>query len=219
MTGIVALQGGGPFVANDELDARLLTEVLAGAGDDARRVVVLPTADAYEHPERLVAAAMSWAERIDAGGDLVVEALMVMRRGEALERGAAEVVRRARAVYLVGDQPLHLRSVLKSTPVWDAMQDVLAAGGLVAAVGGSADALCDPMIDPRGGAFTLGLGLVSGLALVTEAETWSPERLHRTLVLANTPVAVLSTGGALVLRDGSWEQVGDVVLQGELPAA
>lgn len=219
MTGIVALQGGGPFVANDELDGRLLTEVLAGAESEARRVVVLPTADAYEHPERLVAAAVSWAERIEAGGDVVVEALMVMRRGEALERGAAEVVRRARAVYLVGDQPLHLRSVLKTTPVWDAMRDVLAAGGLVAAVGGSADALCDPMIDPRGGAFTLGLGLVSGLALVTEAETWSPERLHRTLVLANTPVAVLSTGGALVLRDRGWEQVGDVVLQGELPAA
>jgi cyanophycinase len=217
MRGIVALQGGGPFVANDELDARLLTEALAGAHDAARRVVVLPTADAYEHPERLVDAARAWAERLDVGAGFEIEALMVMRRGEALERGAAEVVRRASAVYVVGDQPLHLRSVLKATPVWDAMGDVLARGGLVVGVGGSADALCDPMIDPRGGAFTLGLGLVSGLALVTEAETWSPERLHRTLVLANTAVACVPTGGALVLRDGTWEHVGDVVLQGELP--
>jgi hypothetical protein len=53
--------------------------------------------------------------------------------------------------------------------------------------------------------------------LVTEAETWSPERLHRTLVLANTPVAVLPTGAALVLRDGGWEQIGEVDLRGELP--
>jgi len=192
--------------------------VLDGS-DGGRRVVVLPTADAYEHPERLVAAAMNWAERLEErAGGIDVEALMVMRRGEALERGAGDVVRRARAVYLVGDQPLHLRSVLKDTPVWDAMREVLAGGGLVVATGGSADALCNPMIDPRGGAFTLGLGLVSGLALVTEAETWSPERLHRTLVLANTPVACLPTGAAVVLREGGWEQVGDVVMQGDLPA-
>ena len=98
------------------------------------------------------------------------------------------VVRGARAVYLVGDQPLHLRSVLKATPLWDAIAQVRADGGVVAATGGSADAMCDPMVDPRGGAFTLGLGLVSGIALVTEAETWSAERLHRTLKLANTPV-------------------------------
>ena len=218
MSGTIALQGGGPFVANDDLDARLLREVLASATDGARRVVVLPTADAYEHPERLAAAAIAWGERLATAGVAIdVEALMVMRRAEALEPGPAAIIRRSRAVYLVGDQPLHLRSVLKDTPVWQAMQEVLAAGGLVAAVGGSADALCDPMIDPRGGAFTLGLGLVSGLALVTEAETWSPERLHRTLVLANTPVATLPTGAALVRRNGTWEQVGDVVLQGDLP--
>jgi cyanophycinase len=208
MIGTIALQGGGPFSANDELDARLLAAV--GAGD----VVVLPTADAYERPERLVAAAMSWGERLGVG----VEALMVLRRGEATEQGAADVVRRARAIYLVGDQPLHLRSVLKDTPVFHALREVLAKGGLVAAVGGSAAALCDPMVDPRGGAFTLGLGLVGELALVTEAETWSPERLHRTRDLANTAVAVLRTGDALVRVDGAWEIVGHAdIVHGQLP--
>ncbi len=206
MTGTIALQGGGPFTANDELDARLL----AAAGAD--QVVVLPTADAFEHPERLVAAAMTWAERLGVG----VEALMVMRRAEALEADAAALVRAARAVYFVGDQPLHLRSVLKNTPLFDALGEVLGNGGLVAAVGGSAAALCDPMVDPRGGAFTLGLGLVSGLALVTEAETWSPERLHRTRALANTPLAVLRSGDALVGGPGAWERVGAVEVFGDL---
>lgn len=207
MSGTIALQGGGPFVANDELDARLLASV--GAGE----VVVLPTADAYEHPERLVAAALNWGERL--GVD--VEALMVLRRGEAVELPASNRVRTARAVYLVGDQPLHLRSVLKDTPLFDALKEVLAAGGLVAAVGGSADALCDPMIDPRGGAFTLGLGLVRDLAVVTEAETWSPERLHRTRELANTSFAVLRTGDALVRTDQGWERVGGPEVAGDLP--
>jgi cyanophycinase len=208
MSGTVALQGGGPFTANDELDRRLL----AAAGAD--RAVILPTADAYEHPERLVASAVSWAERLEIG----VEALMVMRRAEANDAGAAGVVAGCRAVYLVGDQPLHLRSVLKNTPLWDAIVGVVAAGGLVVGVGGSADALCDPMIDPRGGAFTLGLGLVRGLALVTQAETWSPERLRRTHELADTPLATLATGTALVREgDGTWERVGVLEVRGELP--
>ena len=73
------------------------------------------------------------------------------------------------------------------------------------------------MIDPRGGAFTLGLGLVRGLALVTMAETWSPERLHRTKELADTTLATLPTGAALVCADGEWENVGEAEVHGDLP--
>ena len=207
MNGILALQGGGPFAANDDLDRRLMTAV------GATRAIVLPTAEAYEHPERLVAAAMLWGERLD----VEVEALMVMRRSEAMDTGAVGVIRGARAVYLVGDQPLHLRSVLKATPLWEAISQVLADGGVVAATGGSAAAMCDPMVDPRGGAFTLGLGLVVGVALVTEAETWSADRLHRTLKLANTPLVELPSGAALLRTDGVWEHVGEVTLHGDLP--
>jgi cyanophycinase len=134
-----------------------------------------------------------------------------------MEAGPAEVVRASRAVYFVGDQPLHLRSVLKDSPLWDALLEVLASGGLVVGVAGSAAAMCDPMVDPRGGAFTLGLGLVPNLALVTEAESWSPERRHRTRELANTTLAVLRTGEALVHSEARWELVGDVEVHGDLP--
>lgn len=207
MTGTIALQGGGPFAANDALDKRLLGSV------NAAKAVVLPTADAFEHPERLITAAMSWGERVGC----VPEALMVLRRGEAMESGPADVVRAARAVYFVGDQPLHLRSVLKDSPLWDALIHMLNNGGLLVACAGSAAAFCDPMVDPRGGAFTLGLGLVRNLALVTEAESWSPERRHRTRELANTALAELRTGEALVRSDEGWELVGDVEVHGELP--
>ncbi|MGZ4679320.1 MAG: hypothetical protein ACXVIH_04845 [Ilumatobacteraceae bacterium] len=207
MNGILALQGGGPFAANDDLDRRLIVAA------SATRAIVLPTADAYEHPKRLVAAAMLWGERLD----IEVEALMVMRRSEAMDRGAVGVIQGARAVYLVGDQPLHLRSVLKNTPLWEAIGNVIDDGGVVAATGGSAAAMCDPMVDPRGGAFTLGLGLAVGLALVTEAETWSTDRLHRTLKLANTPLVELPSGAALVRTDAGWERVGDVTVHGDLP--
>ena len=108
-------------------------------------------------------------------------------------------------------------SLLKNTPTFEALRHVLANGGLVVATGGSADALCDPMVDPRGGAFTLGLALVSKLALVTEAETWSPERLHRTRALANTTIAVLRSGDALVRTGAQWRLVGSPDVHGELP--
>lgn len=207
VTGILALQGGGPFVANDELDRQLLDEV------GAQRVVVLPTADAYEHPDRMVATAVDWGRRIgvDARG------LMVLDRPGALDADHAATVAGARAVYLAGDSPMHLRSVMKDTPLWAAIGTVLAEGGLVVAVGTSAAAVCDPMVDPRGGAFTLGLGLVKGLALVTEVESWSADRLHRTLKLANTPLAMLHTGSALISRETGWELVGSPDVRGDLP--
>ncbi|MEX2625494.1 MAG: Type 1 glutamine amidotransferase-like domain-containing protein, partial [Ilumatobacteraceae bacterium] len=213
MAGIIALAGGGPFTANDQLDRELLAE----AGAD--RVVVLPTADAFENPSEMVGTAEAWGERLG----IDVEALMVLQRGEALETGPAAAVGAARAVYVVGDSPIHLRSVLNDTPLFDALGAVVSGGGLVVGVAASAAALCDPMTDPRGGAFTIGLGMVERLALATGCETWTEDHLHRTLTLADVTVAELPTGSALVRRgtdsqQASWQQVGDVVLHGDLPA-
>jgi len=143
--------------------------------------------------------------------------LMVLQRQDADDDGAADVVRGARAVYLVGDSSQHLRSALKGTAVFAALGDVLAAGGLVAAVGPSASALCDPMLDQRGGAFTLGLGLVAGVAVVPAADDESEERRQRTLSLATTPVVELPVGSAIVGRADEWELVGEPVVHGDLP--
>jgi cyanophycinase len=205
----LALFGGGPFTANDDLDRSLLAAV------GATRVAVLPTADAFEDPAALVAAGMSWAERLNVD----VEALMVLHRQEAEDSGAAEVITGAGAVYLVGDSSMHLRSTLKDTVVFRAIVDLLERGGLVAAVGPSAAALCDPMLDPRGGAFTLGLGLARDVAVIPEAETWTPERLHRTLSLANTPLIELPTGSAAVLGPSGWSLSNGAVAHGDLPLA
>jgi len=207
MTGTIALLGGGPFTANDELDRRLI------AASAATQVVVLPTADAFEHPSRAIAEAQTWGERLG----VTIDGRLVLRRADANLAEHVEAVRAARMVYLVGDSPLHLRSVLKDTELFRALGEVVANGGVVAATGASAACLCDPMTDPRGGAFSLGLGLVDGLALLTESESWSPERLHRTLKLANGfAVAVLPTGSALLRSDSGWEQVGDAEVHGEL---
>ena len=205
MSGVIAFQGGGPFVDNDDLDRQLL------AGID--RVVMLPTADAFERPADLVDTARAWGGRIG----VEVDPLMVITRPDANDDAAA-VIDAASAVYLVGDSAIHLRSAIKNTPVYAAIERLIERGGTLVATGPSASALCDPMTDRRGGAFTIGLGLVNGVAVMTEIDGWSPGQLTRARELANTPLVELPTGSAIVRRGGSWETVGDVVVHGDLPA-
>jgi hypothetical protein len=55
--------------------------------------------------------------------------------------------------------------------------------------------------------------------VATETETWTEERLHRTLKLADVTVAELPTGAALVHRHDGWDPVGPVVVHGDLATA
>jgi cyanophycinase len=202
MTQYVVLQGGGPFTANDELDAQILS---AHPG----YVAILPTAEAFENPDDLVQLSVAWAKRLG----ITTKLCAVYSRADAREESFATIISQAAVVYVVGDSPIHLRSTLKDTVVFDAV----AAHPCVVATAGSAAAMCDPMVDPRGGAFALGLGLVSGIAAVTESEKWPDERLQRTLSLANTSVAEIPTGAALIYKNGTWSTHGAVVLHGPLP--
>jgi cyanophycinase len=205
--GVVALEGGGPFVSNDELDRQLLT----AAGIE--RIVMLPTADAFEQPTRLVAAAETWAARIR----VAVQPLMVITRADAEDAQPAVTVDSAEAVFLAGDSASHLRSVLKDTPLFVALGALLDRGGTVIACGPCAAALCDPMTDQRGGGFALGLGLVKGLAVIPGSDQWPREQLERAHTHADTPLVDLPIGSAIVRRDTTWELVGAATVQGELP--
>src|SRR5207249_4284306 len=137
--------------------------------------------------------------------------LMVVARPDAESEAYAAEVRAARFVYLSGGSPLHLRSVLKDSAVWAALVEAFAGGAVVAGSSAGAMALCDPMVDPRGGAFTLGLGLVEQLAIVPHHNTWSHERRHRTLQLApaGLPIAGIDEATALIRSpDGAWRAAG-----------
>jgi cyanophycinase len=71
--------------------------------------------------------------------------------------------------------------------------------------------LCDPAVDPRGGAFTLGLGLLQQVAVVARADTWSEDKLHRTLQLTppGVPLVEVDERTALIREpDGTWRSAG-----------
>ena len=203
--GILALVGGGEWREGCDFDAQLLE----ASGSD--QVLVLPTAAAYEHPERLVVQAGEWFGKLGAQ----VEGLMVLNRGDAENDGAADIMRRARLVYLAGSSPMYVRSVLKKSAVWDALVAAWKDGAVVVGSSGAAMALTDPMVDARGGGLTIGLGLVDGVAVVPHfgdaSEDGTGEKMHRSVLLAprDTPVVGIPERTALIReRDGSWRSSG-----------
>src|SRR6202162_991352 len=203
--GILALGGGDEWQEGCGFDA----DFLAASGSD--QVLVLPTAAAYEHPERLVVEAGEWFAPLGGRG----EGLMVLSRADAKDRGAAAVMRQARFIYLIGSSPMHLRSVLKHSKVWDALLAAWQEGAVVVGSSGAAMALTDPMVDARGGGLTIRLGLIDGAAVVPHfadtAENGTGEKMHRSVLLAphDTPVVGIPERTALI-RDpiGSWRSSG-----------
>jgi cyanophycinase len=205
--GPLALVGGAEWQERCSFDEGLL------AASGGAEVLVLPTAAAYEHPDRAVATAVRHFEAL--GGR--VRGLMVLGRTDAEDEANAAVVRAARFIYLGGGSPLHLRSVLKDSKVWQALEEAWHDGAVVAGSSAGAMVLCDPMIDPRGGALTLGLGLIEQVAVLPHANTWSPEKAHRTFSLAagGLRIAAIDEQTALIRDpDGSWrtEGAGEVLI-------
>jgi cyanophycinase len=198
--GPLVLVGGGEWTAGEQLDARLLER-------SGGEVVVLPTAAAYEQPARAIATAERWYAAL--GGR--VRPAMVLSRADAEDESLATIVRDARFVYLCGGSPLHLRSVLKDSAVLHALRHAWHEGAIVAGSSAGAMALSDPMVDPRGGAITVGLGLVRDLAVVPHHKGEMTAQLRRTLSLApaNCAVVALPEASALVREpDGVWSLEG-----------
>jgi len=199
--GVLALVGGAEWQPGADFDSELLE--LSGANE----VLVLPTAAAYEHPARAVETAGRWFSSL--GGR--ARGLMVLKHVEANDEANAAIVREARFIYLSGGSPLHLLSVLKGSLVFEALASAWRDGAVVAGSSAGAMVLADPMVDPRGGAFTVGLGLVEQLAVVPHHDSGTSHHFWRTLELApaGLPIAGIPERTALIRgAEGTWRSAG-----------
>jgi cyanophycinase len=200
--GLLALVGGSEWTAGCEQFDSALVEA-----SGSREVLVLPTAAAYWHPERAVQTAGSYFAALGAS----VKGCMVLGRADAEDKTKAGMVRAAGFLYLAGGSVLHLRSVLKNSPVWDALVEAWTAGAVLAGSSAGAMVLGDTMVDPRGGALTLGLGLLPQLAVLPHASTWSEEKTHRTVRLASRGLRIAAVDEQTALLrtpDGQWSKAG-----------
>ncbi len=206
MSGVLALVGGGEWTEGCTFDVGLL-EI-----SDTDEVVVLPTGSAYEGPAALIDQARSWFAALGAN---VVEA-KVLSRPDAMLSDNVELIANAKFLYLAGASAMHLRAVLKETPVYDAMVAAWRGGAVLAATNAGADVLCDPMVDSRGGAYTVGLGLVADLAVIPRSNTWSRDKIHRTVQLAAAGITLAEVPERTALirgTDGSWRTEGNGTVQ------
>jgi cyanophycinase len=214
MAGPLAFVGGGEFSDGCSFDAELLE------ASGASEVLVVPTAAAYEHPQRLVEQAASWFDRLG----VPARGVDLLARPQASEPEVVDALAASRFTYLVGGSPLHLRAVVKDSPAWEALEAAWRAGGVLAGSSAGAMVLCDPMVDPRGGAFTLGLGLVPGLAVIPAHDHWSEDAAHRTRQMSppSLVLAGIDERTALIRdADGTWRASGAgevVVFVGGAPA-
>lgn len=201
MPGTLALVGGAEWRTGCDFDRELL-EVSGGT-----EVLVLPTAAAYEHPDRTIEEAERWFHELGA----TVRSLRVLTRPDAVDEVNAAPIADASFIYLSGGSPMHLRSVLKDSPVWDALMAAWQGGAVLAGSGSGAMVLCDPMVDPRGGALTLGLGALTQMAVIPHHDTWSEDKEKRTLKIApkGMPIVGIDERTALIREpDGAWRTSG-----------
>lgn len=167
----------------------------------------MPAAAAYESPAKAIERAERWFAALGAS----ISSIPVYRRAEANDRSAIDRVRAAKFIYLTDGSAAHLRSVLKDTELLDAIVETWRAGAVLAAAGQSATALCEVMVDPRGGAFTVGLGVITELTVIPHFDQWSKDKLHRTLEMAPARLAVAGIDDHTALvRDpqGQWSAAG-----------
>src|SRR4249919_2390566 len=200
-SGTLALVGGGEWHDGcRDFDA----ELLARAGNE---VVVVPTAAAFEHPDRVVARATDYFSELGAS----VRGLSVLRRADAEDRANVKGVSDAGFVYIADGSPLHLRSALKDSALFEAIVAGYRKGSVLAASGAGATVLCDPMVDPRGGAYTVGLGVVPGLAVFPYHGTVADPLRERSIDLLASDATLLGVDEhtAMVRENGgAWKVVG-----------
>jgi cyanophycinase len=174
-------------------------------------VLVVVAAAAFERPDAVAVQCEAALQAVGATATLSD----LRSRADAHDRAIVDQLTAATAVWLSDGSPMHLRNVLKDTPAWEAIASVPARGGVLMCSGAAASVATDPMFDARGGAFTLGLGLVSSMAVMTGHEGWTPARSRRVHQLAPSAATIvgLDTGAAVMWRDGVWSSFGVVTVE------
>lgn len=166
MTGSLALVGSGEFTpAMRATDAALLDAVEAAGFE--RAVAVMPTAAATEGDEVVARWFRMAREHYDELDAEVLE-LDVRERSDAMELRHVADVGEAGLVYLSGGKPDHLTSVLRRTPLLDAITARWQLGAALAGCSAGAMAIASgwPPFLRMSGRWGSGLGLLPDLAVV-----------------------------------------------------
>ena len=138
-------------------------------------VAVVTMAAAFQRPDALLSRIGAWAR------DLSVQHAVVdaVRRSDALDPEVSGPIAGCDGVLVLDGSPAHFVSAVKATPLLEAVVSAQRRGADVVWSGAAAAAVCTAMVDDRGGALTVGLGLHDGIVVAAGWENWPRDRRRR----------------------------------------
>jgi len=163
-------------------------------------VAVVTVAAAFRRPDALASSIGAWA------GELALDysVVSVLRRSEALDPEASGPIAECDGVLVLDGSPAHFVSAVKATPLLDAMVAARGRGADIVWSGAAAAAVCASMVDDRGGALTVGLGLHDGIVVAAGWEDWPRDRRRRLWRMVPAPLLfmALESGAAVCSEVG-----------------
>ena len=143
------------------------------AGCDS--VAVVTMAAAFRRPDALLSAIGAWAQELSVQHAVV----NAVRRSDALDPDVSAPIADCDGVLVLDGSPAHFVSAVKATPMLEAIVSAQRRGVDVVWSGAAAAAVCASMVDDRGGALTVGLGLHDGIVVAAGWESWPRDRRRR----------------------------------------
>ena len=169
MSGRLALVGGDEFRPGCEA---MDEAILRATGKASAVVLVVPTAAAFERPDR---AAQNGVEHFGAlGAD--ARPLMALNRDDAMDTALAAEVDSADVVYLTGGNPAHLLESLADSALLERMTAALERGAILAGSSAGAMVMGSWM---RFRTWRRALGIADGIATLPHHERSDPDSVLR----------------------------------------
>ena len=172
--GYLLLAGGAEFGGKmDEVDRRAIEL----AGGHQIPISIIPAAAAPDRNDRRAGDnGVHWFRGL---GATTVTSLPLVDGASANEDEIAGAIGRSRLVYLLGGFPGHLAKSLSGTRSWDAINHVLAGGGVVGGSSAGGMVLCSSYFDPIEESLVPGLGLLRGVCLIPHHARFQRSWLNR----------------------------------------
>lgn len=175
--GFLLLEGGAEFGgAMSEPDVAALRL----AGGLGAPIAILPAAAAPDHNHgRAGRNALAWFRSL---GALNAEVIPVIDAASAGDPALAEMIRRARLIYMLGGFPRYLAETLRGSRAWEAVLQAHEAGAVVGGSSAGAMVLCEHYYDPESGQVQPGLNMLANICILPHhngfGHTWAPRLLE-----------------------------------------
>lgn len=200
------LAGGAEFGGKMSIPDR---QAIALAGGEDASIVIVPTAAAPDNNhERAGGNGVRWFRSL---GSRSVQLAPLTDPQSAADPGVADLLRRARLIYLLGGFTRYLTETLRGSLAWSGAAEALAEGAVIAGSSAGAMALCEHVYAPASGEVIPGLGHLPNACVLPHHNTFGhrwAERLTEmlpgvTLLGIDERTAMLNDG-----PDGAWQVYG-----------